>query len=227
MTRRERLERKAERRREWAEKARARGQAAFDGAAAVADGIPLGQPVLVGHHSEGRARRDAERIRSGMDRGCAEMEKAGRHARAADGIERQLEGSVFSDDEDAVGQLRARMAAREAEAELCEAINRIWRREAKKDGLGGEARLQGMLGRGELSPERAASIARTLRLCDRIDVPYPSYHIKILRASVTRDKRRVEELRRRDRVRREAERSELERQEGPAAGVRGGDAAGR
>lgn len=30
--------------------------------------IPLGQPILVGHHSEKRARRDAERIQSGMDR---------------------------------------------------------------------------------------------------------------------------------------------------------------
>jgi len=33
--------------------------------ATLADGIPLGQPILVGHHSEGRARRDAERIRHG------------------------------------------------------------------------------------------------------------------------------------------------------------------
>ena len=31
----------------------------------LADGIPLGQPILVGHHSEARARRDAERIRNG------------------------------------------------------------------------------------------------------------------------------------------------------------------
>lgn len=34
--------------------------------AAIADNIPLGQPILVGHHSEKRARKDAERIRSGM-----------------------------------------------------------------------------------------------------------------------------------------------------------------
>jgi hypothetical protein len=32
---------------------------------ALADGIPLGQPILVGHHSERRARRDAERIQRG------------------------------------------------------------------------------------------------------------------------------------------------------------------
>ena len=32
----------------------------------IANGIPLGQPILVGHRSEKRARKDAERIRSGM-----------------------------------------------------------------------------------------------------------------------------------------------------------------
>ena len=32
----------------------------------IAGAIPLGQPILVGHHSEKRARRDARRIESGM-----------------------------------------------------------------------------------------------------------------------------------------------------------------
>lgn len=35
---------------------------------AIADHIPLGQPILVGHHSERRARKDAERIQNGMRR---------------------------------------------------------------------------------------------------------------------------------------------------------------
>jgi len=34
----------------------------------IADGIPLGQPILVGHHSERKARKDAERIEKGMRR---------------------------------------------------------------------------------------------------------------------------------------------------------------
>jgi phospholipid N-methyltransferase len=34
----------------------------------ITDGIPLGQPILVGHHSEKRARKDAERIENGMRR---------------------------------------------------------------------------------------------------------------------------------------------------------------
>jgi protein-L-isoaspartate O-methyltransferase len=33
---------------------------------AIADNIPLGQPILIGHHSERHARKDAERIQNGM-----------------------------------------------------------------------------------------------------------------------------------------------------------------
>ncbi len=35
---------------------------------AITEHIPLGQPILVGHHSERHARRDVERIRAGMSR---------------------------------------------------------------------------------------------------------------------------------------------------------------
>jgi len=41
---------------------------AREAVAAIADNIPLGQPILVGHHSERRARKDAERIENGMRR---------------------------------------------------------------------------------------------------------------------------------------------------------------
>lgn len=40
--------------------------AAFDYVKSIADNIPFGQPILVGHHSERRARRDAEKIDNGM-----------------------------------------------------------------------------------------------------------------------------------------------------------------
>jgi phospholipid N-methyltransferase len=63
-----RAEDRAERFENYSEK---RGREADQAQAAVsrlADGIPFGQPILVGHHSEKRARKDAEKIRSGMDR---------------------------------------------------------------------------------------------------------------------------------------------------------------
>lgn len=55
----ERFEEYSESRMEDAERAR-------QVVTSITDGIPMGQPILVGHHSEKHARRDAERIENGM-----------------------------------------------------------------------------------------------------------------------------------------------------------------
>jgi Domain of unknown function (DUF3560) len=39
---------------------------AHEAVSRIADNIPLGQPILIGHHSERHARKDAERIENGM-----------------------------------------------------------------------------------------------------------------------------------------------------------------
>lgn len=69
-----RAEAKAERLEDLSQRKAAEGAAAERAVERIADGIPLGQPILVGHHSERHARRDAERIESGMRRavGCWE-----------------------------------------------------------------------------------------------------------------------------------------------------------
>jgi hypothetical protein len=51
------------------------GDRAQNAVHAIADGIPFGQPILVGHHSERHARKDAEKIEKGMRR-AVEMWKA-------------------------------------------------------------------------------------------------------------------------------------------------------
>ncbi|HFZ1395886.1 TPA: DUF3560 domain-containing protein, partial [Klebsiella pneumoniae] len=42
----------------------------------LASAVPLGQPILVGHHSERRARRHAQKIESGMKRAVMLFERA-------------------------------------------------------------------------------------------------------------------------------------------------------
>ncbi len=79
---------RAERLEERAEKAGSRAAAAFGRAHTIADGIPFGQPILVGHGSERRARRDQDKIHSAMSKGCAEQGKAERLAQAASGSAR-------------------------------------------------------------------------------------------------------------------------------------------
>jgi hypothetical protein len=60
----------------YAEHAKERAEAASERVHAIADNIPLGQPILVGHHSEGHARADQARIESGMRKTVEESKKA-------------------------------------------------------------------------------------------------------------------------------------------------------
>lgn len=62
----ERAEIRAERFGAYHEKRAEESERAAEAVSSIADNIPLGQPILVGHHSEKHARKDAERIENGM-----------------------------------------------------------------------------------------------------------------------------------------------------------------
>ncbi|MBP2480184.1 phospholipid N-methyltransferase [Stenotrophomonas sp. PvP093] len=62
----DRAEQRAERFVDYRESRLQDAKAAREGVEAIVEHIPLGQPILVGHHSEKRARKDAERISTGM-----------------------------------------------------------------------------------------------------------------------------------------------------------------
>lgn len=89
ITYRERREHRAERREEWAKKREKRADSRFAQVDEIADGIPPEQPVLVGHHSEKRHRRDLDRMATGMRKGFEHRDMAKRHR--ADTIRHQLD----------------------------------------------------------------------------------------------------------------------------------------
>lgn len=62
----ERAEERADRFSDYSDKRASDASSARNAVSAIADGIPFGQPILVGHHSERRARKDAEKIENGM-----------------------------------------------------------------------------------------------------------------------------------------------------------------
>ena len=62
----ERAEVRAGRFEEYHGKRAEESERAAEAVGSIADNIPLGQPIICGHHSEKRARKDAERIESGM-----------------------------------------------------------------------------------------------------------------------------------------------------------------
>ena len=64
----ERAAERADRMSDYSSKRAAEATSARAAVSAIADHIPFGQPILIGHHSERRARKDAERIQNGMRR---------------------------------------------------------------------------------------------------------------------------------------------------------------
>lgn len=198
MTRRERLERKVERRREWAEKAKQKSEAAFDAVHRIADAIPLGQPILIGHHSERHARRDAERIHNGMARAVELDDKAKRHVEKAAGLEGQLETCIFADDHDAIEQLRERIAERKIAADHMVAVNKAW----KKLLAGNAADLLAMGWDVEMIEHAKMRIARLHHWENK---PHPGFEMTNLRACIRRDEQRIKEIEARNAKAAEAE----------------------
>jgi hypothetical protein len=72
----ERAEQRAERFDDYSDKRTADSARATDTVRRITDGIPFGQPILVGHHSERHARKDAERIENGMRKAVKMWETA-------------------------------------------------------------------------------------------------------------------------------------------------------
>lgn len=127
MTYRERRIRRAERLRGWAEGRERKAETASKAAHAIVDHIPLGQPILVGHHSEGRHRRAIDQAYTNFDKALESSQMASQHASKADEIDRQAGNAIYSDDPDAIEQLEVRIAGLEAERERCKYINKVIR----------------------------------------------------------------------------------------------------
>jgi hypothetical protein len=127
MTYRERKEANLAKRERWAESRRVQSASAFKRANTIAQAIPFGQPILVGHHSEKHHRADLARIDSAMRNGVESQNMAARHVSVAAEIERQLDRSIYDDDADAIEKLEARIAALTAQRERMVAVNRAYR----------------------------------------------------------------------------------------------------
>lgn len=172
MTYRERREAKAERLTEWAEKREQRASAARASSDAISSMIPMGQPILVGHHSEKRHRRDVARIQNGMRSSIEHGRTAEEMTSRAANIEAANERAIYSDDPDAIEKLEERIVELEAERERRKALNAAYRKEHA-------AELKAMT-----AYERGQS------------VPFPSYSITNLSGNIGRQKKRLEQLKR-------------------------------
>jgi hypothetical protein len=156
----------------------------FDAARSAVAGIPFGQPILVGHHSEKRHRAAVDRSDRNMRNACESSDMAKHHRSKAAGIEHQLDNSIFSDDPDAIEALEARIAELSERREKMKASNKAF-----KKGDGPWAELLGI-------SEEAAAAAR-VRIMDSYSWtqrPHPAYELTNLGGNIRRLKKRVDQV---------------------------------
>jgi len=125
MTRKERQEARAERYRQIAENADKRATAAFNASSAAVENIPLGQPILVGHHSEKAHRRALERSHGAMMRSVHESEKAAYYRQKAEAVENN--DNIYLGDDDAIERLKEKIARLTTLQEQMKESNKILR----------------------------------------------------------------------------------------------------
>lgn len=127
-----RYEQKQQERRERYEdraaKARQESASSYQSARSILDVIPMGQPILVGHHSEKRHRRDLDRVDRSMRKSIDASEKAAHYASKAASVGT---GGVSQDDPEAVVKLRAEITAQQAYDAEAKAANAALRKAAK------------------------------------------------------------------------------------------------
>lgn len=91
-----RAENRAERAEHSAEKADAKSDALYSYAKKMADIIPFGQPILVGHHSEKSDRNFRNKIHNTFGKAFAEMDKSTYYKEKAERARATADGSKYS-----------------------------------------------------------------------------------------------------------------------------------
>jgi hypothetical protein len=172
-----------DRQRKRAGKLRGEAEAAHTRARAIGDMIPMGQPILVGHHSQRRHERDLGKMQTAMS-------KSVDLTRAADRLERRAEraeksDAVSSDDPEAIPKLRAKLAdidkSRARMRDANAAIRAGGDVAARLKGLGFSEKVAGEL----LAPDPMGRIG------------FPAYAMQNAASESARIKARIAELERR------------------------------
>lgn len=187
----DRQARRKERLEARARKALAESEAAYGRAREIGKQIPLGQPILVGHHSERGHRADLKRIDRAMEKCLEKDAEAKRLAARAASVGR---AGVSSDDPDAPEKLAEKLKRLEAEQKVRKVINAAWRKAGRpapdnKDGWDTVCRLS-KLEAGALNQLRLEAARRW----HYQPTPYPSYVQSNANAEMRRLRARLEQL---------------------------------
>ena len=145
----------------------------------MASFIPFGQPILVGHHSEGADRRFRKRIHDTFGKSFKTQEQADYYSDKAEAIAKNR--AIFSDDPDAIEKLRKKLACIEAAQAYMKAANKYIKKGDKA----------GFLALPHSTEERWQELTAPSRM-NRIG--FPTYAFQNNNAEIRRTKKRIEYL---------------------------------
>lgn len=163
--------------RERADKWEKLARACWDSASKMAEAIPMGQPILVGHHSEKRDRSYRGRIDAKYQKANQAFQKAKELRNQAYGVENCT--AILSHESDAVQQLQAKIEKAKAEQEKMIAANKLVR---KKDVPALVAMFGESAGKALMEPD----------FCGRLG--FPDYMLSNNRANIKRMEERLKSL---------------------------------
>lgn len=196
-------ERKQEAKRERleaaADRARAKAAAHYKRADLREDvsGIPLGQPILVGHHSEGRHRRAIAKADNAMRASIEADKRAGDLAARAAAVGT---GGISADDPEAIQKLQAEVDTAQARQDFMKAANVVIRK-ALKAGITPEspiADLEPWMAKAEKAtgkPWGEGSIREALKPDFAGRTGFAAYQLQNNGANIKRMEKRIAQLR--------------------------------
>lgn len=147
----------------------------------MAECIPFGQPVLVGHHSEKRDRNFRSKIHSIMGKSVQEMKKAEYYQNKADSVGK---GGISSDDPNAIEKLKSKLEKLQQAQELMKKANKLIKKFPEHN-----ARLEGLIELG-FSEEKAIDVLNP----KYGSIGFASYSLQNNNAEINRLKKRIAEL---------------------------------
>jgi len=183
----EKKQRKIDRFNELAEKNKAKSEALYKSSKQISDFIPMGQPILVGHHSEGRHRRDLNRIDSKMRQSIEADNKAAYYEQRA--ASTASNRAISSDDPEAVTKLKEKIEKCRKNQEVMKTANKLVKKMIKGGAPWKDEEL------GELNRITGTNVAFKLLepdFCGRFG--FASYMLTNNNANISRMKKRLKEL---------------------------------
>lgn len=179
----ERKEARIERFQELAQKNEIKSAQLHDQAHKMADAIPFGQPILIGHHSEKRDRNYRDRIWTKTEQAIETQKKADYYAQKAASAESN--NAISSDNPDAIEELKEKLKKCQEFQDHAKTVNKIVRKKIPDDKKIIELIASGM-------HEGTAQKCLIPDYVGRIGIP--AYALTNNNANMRRIKERIEQL---------------------------------